>query len=86
MQLRSEMFRTLQKIYIFITQFINSITLTLNTKTKIIYDDYLKQLRDYKQLLDELLNVAKHNKPQDSTLIIDELIGLLTDSNKPQTT
>lgn len=52
----------------FITQFLNSITLTLNTTTKTIYDDYLKHLQDYKQLLHDLFNMTKHNKTRDSTL------------------
>jgi len=69
----------------FIKQFLNNITLTLNTTTKQIANDYQQQLTTYKDLLQKKLQTITTNQT-DSTITIDELMTLLSLPNNQRPT
>lgn len=82
-QFKLKIFQKVQKQYIFITKFLNTITYTLNTTTTTIFNDYLIHLREYKLLLHDQLTSTKLEQ-RDSTLTTNEIIELLTDNqNQP---
>lgn len=63
----------------FITSFLNTLILTLNTTTKDIHTEYTQHLQTYKQHLDTLLTTAP---PQDTTLTIEELLTVTTNDKQ----
>lgn len=85
LELKSNMFSKLQKKYIFITQFLNTITLNLSTTTTDINNEYFKQLHDYKQLLNELHDKTKNNEQRDSILTVKEILTIIMKHHHPLT-
>jgi len=59
----------------FITSFLNTLTLTLNTTTTDIHTEYTHNLQTYKRHLDTLLTT---HPPQDTSLTFGELLKMTT--------
>eukprot|EP00102_Acyrthosiphon_pisum_P025398 XP_016662608.1 PREDICTED: uncharacterized protein LOC107884620 [Acyrthosiphon pisum] len=72
---KTYLFTKLLKKTIFITSFLNTLTLTMNTMTTDIHTEYTQNLQTYKQHLDTLLTT---HPPQDTTLTFEELLTITT--------
>lgn len=64
---------------IFITSFLNTLTLTMNTTTTDIHTEYTQNLQTYKQHL--YTHLTTH-PPQDTTLTFEELLAITNDQHE----